>query len=314
MSRIVRRTGDLPKRSLWDRIKDVALMDVGVIATGGVRAGSLERLEELLLGADFGVPVTLRLVEDVGRLAQRGQVKSETQFLDALRDGIESALTSGNSDTALRLESKAGEPAVVLVVGINGAGKTTFIGKLSERLRQQGRSVVVAAADTFRAGAIDQLKIWSERTGADFVGATPGADPASVAFQAIDAATSRGTEVVIIDTAGRLHTSANLMEELRKVVRVVAKRLPGAPHEALLVLDGTIGQNAVQQAREFAAAVPLTGLVVTKLDGTARGGIVVAVHQAIDVPVKFLGVGEQASDLVPFDAREFAGEVLTSVA
>ena len=314
MSRIVRRTGDLPKRSLWDRIKDVALMDVGVIAAGGVRAGSLERLEELLLGADFGVPVTLRLVEDVGRLAQRGQVKSETEFLDALRAGIESALTSGNSDTALRLESKAGEPAVVLVVGINGAGKTTFIGKLSERLRQQGRSVVVAAADTFRAGAIDQLKIWSERTGADFVGATPGADPASVAFQAIDAATSRGTEVVIIDTAGRLHTSANLMEELRKVVRVVAKRLPGAPHEALLVLDGTIGQNAVQQAREFAAAVPLTGLVVTKLDGTARGGIVVAVNQAIDVPVKFLGVGEQASDLVPFDAREFAGEVLTSVA
>src|SRR5687767_11314767 len=314
MSRIVRRTGDLPKRSLWDRIKDVALMDVGVIATGGVRAGSLERLEELLLGADFGVPVTLRLVEDVGRLAQRGQVKSETEFLDALREGIESALTSGNSDTALRLESKAGEPAVVLVVGINGAGKTTFIGKLSERLRQQGRSVVVAAADTFRAGAIDQLKIWSERTGADFIGATPGADPAAVAFQAIDAATSRGTDVVIIDTAGRLHTSANLMEELRKVVRVVAKRLPGAPHEALLVLDGTIGQNAVQQAREFAAAVPITGLVVTKLDGTARGGIVVAVHEAIDVPVKFLGVGEQASDLVPFDAREFAGEVLTSVA
>jgi fused signal recognition particle receptor len=312
MSRIVRRAGDLPKRSLWDRIKDVALMDVGVIATGGVRTGSLEQLEELLLGADFGVPVTLRLVEDVGRLAQRGQVKSETEFLDALRDGIESALTSGNSETALRLESKPGEPAVVLVVGINGAGKTTFIGKLSERLRQQGRSVLVAAADTFRAGAVDQLKIWSERTGADFVGASQGADPAAVAYQAIDAATTRGTDVVIIDTAGRLHTSANLMEELRKVVRVVGKRLPGAPHEALLVLDGTIGQNAVQQAREFAAAVPITGLVVTKLDGTARGGIVVAVHEAIDVPVKFLGVGEKVVDLVPFDASSFAREVLTS--
>ena len=314
MSRIVRRAGDLPRRSLWDRIKDVALMDVGVIATGGVRAGSLERLEELLLGADFGVPVTLRLVEDVGRLAQRGQVKSESEFLGALRDGIESALTAGNSESRLRLESKPGEPAVVLVVGINGAGKTTFIGKLSERLRKEGKSVLVAAADTFRAGAIDQLKIWSDRTGADFVGASAGADPAAVAFQAIDAATSRARDVVIIDTAGRLHTSANLMEELRKVVRVVGKRLPGAPHEALLVLDGTIGQNAVQQAREFAASVPITGLVVTKLDGTARGGIVVAVHEAIDVPVKFLGVGEQASDLVPFDAREFAGEVLTSVA
>jgi fused signal recognition particle receptor len=314
MSRIVRRAGDLPKRSLWDRIKDVALIDVAVLARGGVQAGSLERLEELLLEADFGVPVTLRLVEDVGRLAQRGEVKSETEFLDALRAGIESALTSGNSGPSLRLESNPGEPAVVLVVGINGAGKTTFIGKLSDRLRQEGRSVVVAAADTFRAGAIDQLRIWADRTSADFVGSSPGGDPAAVAFQAIDAAMTRGKDVVIIDTAGRLHTSANLMEELRKVVRVIGKRLPGAPHEALLVLDGTIGQNAVQQAREFAAAVPITGLVVTKLDGTARGGIVVAVHEAIDVPVKFLGVGEQASDLVPFDAREFAGEVLTTVA
>ena len=312
MSRIVRRAGDLPRRSLWDRIRDVALMDVGVIARGGVRAGSLEQLEELLLEADFGVPVTLRLVEDVGRLAQRGQVKSETEFLEALRGGIETALTSGKSEPALQLESKAGEPAVILVVGINGAGKTTFIGKLCARLKQQGKSVLVAAADTFRAGAIDQLRIWAERTGADFVGAAQGADPAAVAFQAIDAAITRDTDVVIIDTAGRLHTSANLMEELRKVVRVVGKRLPGAPHEALLVLDGTIGQNAVQQAREFAAAVPITGLVVTKLDGTARGGIVVAAHEAIDVPVKFLGTGEKAGDLVPFDAAAFAREVLTS--
>lgn len=288
-------------------------MDVGVIARGGVRAGSLERLEELLLEADFGVPVTLRLVEDVARLAERGQVKSEAEFLDALRSGIESALASGNSDATLRLDSRPGEPAVVLIVGINGAGKTTFIGKLSAQLRQQGRKVLLGAGDTFRAGAIDQLRIWAERTGADFVGASAGADPAAVAFQAIDAAVTRGADVVLIDTAGRLHTSANLMEELKKVVRVVAKRLPGAPHESLLVLDGTIGQNAVQQAREFASAVPITGLVVTKLDGTARGGIVVAVHEAIDVPVKFLGVGEQAGDLVPFDAPQFAAGVLTDV-
>ena len=308
MNRIVRRAGDLPKRSLWERIKDVALMDVAVIARGGVREGSLERLEELLLEADFGVPVALRLVEQVGRQAQRGEVKTEAEFLEALRTGIEDALRSGRSDPALMLASEP--PTVILVVGVNGAGKTTFIGKLSQRMRGEGRSVLVGAADTFRAGAIDQLRLWAERTGAEFVGAAPGADPAAVAFQSIDAAIARKCDVVVIDTAGRLHTSAGLMEELKKVARVVAKRLPGAPHESLLVLDSTIGQNAIQQAKEFSSAVPVTGLVVTKLDGTARGGIVVAVHEAIDVPVKFLGVGEQAGDLVSFDPALFSHELL----
>ena len=309
MSRIVRRAGDLPKRKLWDRVKDIALMDVAVIARGGVKEGSLAHLEELLLEADFGVPVSLRLVEEVGRRAQRGEVRSDAEFREALRAGVESALRSGNSDPAIVLgEAK---PAVILIVGVNGAGKTTFIGKLSQRLRKEGRSVLVAAGDTFRAGAIDQLRVWAERTGADFVGASAGADPAAVAFQAIDAAVTRNTDVVIVDTAGRLHTSAGLMDELRKVARVISKRMPGAPHETLLVLDGTIGQNAVQQAREFSAAVPVTGLVVTKLDGTARGGVVVAVHEAIDAPVKFLGVGEQAADLVPFDAAEFSRELLS---
>jgi fused signal recognition particle receptor len=310
MSRIVRRAGDLPARSLWNRIKDVALMDVAVIARGGVREGSLERLEELLLEADFGVPVTMRLVAEVSRLAQRGAVKSEDEFLDALQRGIENALRSGNSDPSLALPGAP--PSIVLVVGINGSGKTTFIGKLSRRFRDEGKRVLLAAADTFRAGAIDQLKVWADRTGADFVGAAPGADPAAVAYQAIDAATTRNVDIVLVDTAGRLHTSVSLMDELRKVPRVVAKRLPGAPHESLLVLDGTIGQNAVQQAREFATAVPVTGLVVTKLDGTARGGIVVAAHEAIDVPVKFLGIGEQAGDLIPFDAAAFSREVLTT--
>jgi fused signal recognition particle receptor len=170
--------------------------------------------------------------------------------------------------------------------------------------------VLVGAGDTFRAGAIDQLRVWSERTGAAFVGANAGADPAAVAFQSIDAGVARGVEVIIIDTAGRLHTSGALMDELRKVHRVVTKRLPGAPHEALLVLDGTVGQNAVQQAKQFGEVVPITGLVVTKLDGTARGGVVVAVHEAVNVPVKFLGYGEQAKDLQPFDAARFAAELL----
>ena len=283
-------------------------MDVAVFAKGGVKQGSLDELEQLLLEADFGVPVTLRLVDDVGRAAQRGHVKTDAEFREALQSGIEASLRAGKSDASLAFADTA--PTVILVVGINGAGKTTFIGKLSQRLRAMNKRVMVAAGDTFRAGAIEQLKVWADRTGAEFVGATAGGDPAAVAFQAIDAAVTRGVDVVIIDTAGRLHTSSSLMEELKKVARVIGKRLAGAPHEALLVLDGTIGQNAVQQAREFAAAVPLTGLVVTKLDGTARGGIVVAAHEAIDVPVKFLGVGEQADDLVPFDASEFSRDLL----
>src|SRR6476469_4306917 len=284
-------------------------MDVGV-AVRGVEAGSLERLEELLLEADFGVPVTLRLVEDVEALAKRGDVKTRDQFQEALRQGVEDALRAGTSDP--RLTAPATTPFVILIVGVNGAGKTTFIGKLSERFRGEGKRVLVAAGDTFRAGAIDQLRLWAERTGAEFVGARAGTDPASVAFDAIDAAIARQADVVIVDTAGRLHTSENLMDELKKVARVITKRLPGAPHETLLVLDGTIGQNAVQQAKIFSAAVPVTGLVVTKLDGTARGGIVVAVHEAVDLPVKFVGVGEQSGDLLPFDAREFAGELLGS--
>jgi fused signal recognition particle receptor len=284
-------------------------MDVAVLARGGVSAGSIEQLEQILLESDFGVPVTLRLVEEVERRASRGLVKTEAEFRGALAEGVDAALRAGNSDP--KLARPATTPMVVLVVGVNGAGKTTFIGKLSERFRAERRRVMVAAGDTFRAGAIDQLRVWAERTGAEFISATPGADPAAVAFDAIDSAIARGVDVLIVDTAGRLHTSDGLMTELKKVARVITKRLPGAPHETLLVLDGTIGQNAVQQAKTFAAAVPVTGLVVTKLDGTARGGVVVAVHEAIDVPVKFLGVGEGAADLVPFDATEFSRELLS---
>jgi fused signal recognition particle receptor len=308
MALLFKRDGDLPKRSLWQRIKDVALTDVAVIARGGVDRLSLEKVEEMMLDADFGVKTTLELVSELDRLGKQGFIKSDRDFLDLLRLGVRQTLEKGNSDPALAVAASG--PTVVLVIGVNGAGKTTFIGKLAKRLRDQRRRVLVAAGDTFRAGAIDQLRVWSERVGAEFVGAKPGTDPAAVAFDALDAAASRGMDYVIVDTAGRLHTSGNLMEELKKVVRVIKKRMPDAPHETLLVLDGTIGQNAISQAKTFAEAVPITGLVVTKVDGTARGGIVIAVHEALDVPVKFLGTGEKATDLEPFDATDFATQVL----
>lgn len=307
MSRILRKEGDLPRKSLWQKIKDVALTDVTAIVRAGSIQGSLESVEALLLEADFGVPTTMKLVAQVEHQAQRGFIKTQDDFIAALHTGIRDALSSGNSNPDVDLSAK---PAVILVLGVNGAGKTTFIGKLSSRLRSEGRSVLVGAGDTFRAGAIDQLRAWATRTGADFVGAHPGSDPAAVAFQAIDSAVTKGIDVVIVDTAGRLHTSASLMEELKKINRVIAKRLPGAPHESLLVLDGTIGQNAVAQAKTFSEAVPVTGLVVTKLDGTARGGVVVAVHEALNIPVKFIGTGEKAGDLLPFDAGEFASSLL----
>jgi fused signal recognition particle receptor len=306
--RIVRRTGDLPARSLWTRVRDVALTDVTAIARAGAIEGSLEKLEEVLLEADFGVPTTMRLVADIEAEARRGSIKTQEQFLRALRAAIESSLRSGNSDPRI-IQAKAA-PTVILVVGVNGAGKTTFIGKFSDLLKRNKMSALVGAADTFRAGAIDQLRTWAERTGADFVGGNAGSDPASVAFDAVDAGVSRNKDVVIVDTAGRLHTSGSLMDEMKKINRVIGKRLPSAPHETLLVLDGTIGQNAVMQAKTFAEAIPITGLVVTKVDGTAKGGIVLAVHEALDVPVKFIGMGEKVTDLVEFDPTEFAREVL----
>lgn len=307
MARLFRRKDDVPKRSLWDRFKDVARMDVRELVLG-VDAGSLEALETLLIQSDFGVPTTLALVAEVERLGKLGYIRSDDDFRRALAREIEKALRKGNAEPALRA-AKSG-PTVVLVIGVNGAGKTTFIGKFAADAQKQGKRVLLGAADTFRAGAIDQLRVWADRAGVEFVGGNAGADPASVAYNAIDTGIKREADIVVIDTAGRLHTSDDLMTELRKIHRVIQKRVPDAPHEILLVLDGTIGQNALSQARVFAASVPITGIVVTKLDGTARGGIVVAVHDALDVPIKYVGVGEAVGDLEAFDAREFAEELV----
>jgi fused signal recognition particle receptor len=309
MARLFRRKEE-GKKSLWDRIVDVALTDVSVLVKG-MDDGSLEALEETLIAADFGVPATLRLVRVVETLASRGVAKSQNDFERAVREDIVQILSAGRSDTALRFNYDEG-PTVFLVVGVNGVGKTTTIAKLAYRLTRQGRKVLLAAGDTFRAGAIEQLKRWAERVGAGFVGSEPGRDPAAVAFDALDHAEKTGADVVIIDTAGRLHTQSDLMKELEKVHRVIGKKLDGAPHETLIVLDATVGQNAMAQIRTFGQILPLSGIILTKLDGTAKGGIVVALKEEFDLPVKFIGVGEKMDDLVPFEIKQFAEEVLES--
>jgi fused signal recognition particle receptor len=258
-----------------------------------------ERLEEALIAADVGVPSTAELVR---RLEARGEVGDLSEAL------VEEASALLGEPGRLGLD---GQPSVILVVGVNGTGKTTTIGKLASRLREHGRSVVLGAADTFRAAAEEQLEIWADRAGADFVGGPRGADPAAVAYDAIETAMQEGRDVVIVDTAGRLHTQANLMEELAKVRRVIAQKLEGAPHETLLVVDATTGQNGVQQARLFGDAVGVTGVALTKLDGSAKGGVAIAIANELGLPVKLIGVGEGLDDLRPFDPNDFARALLS---
>ena len=308
MTRILKKSSDTTRKSLWQKIRDIAMLDVTTLARGGSIQGSLEKLEEVLIEADFGVGTSLRLVEEVERKAKRGEVKTQDDFLNALEEGVASALGADTDDTSMTFAVE--KPTVILVIGVNGAGKTTFIGKLAALMQARGKKTLVGAADTFRAGAIDQLERWAERSATDFVGSKAGSDPASVAFNAIDSAVTRGSDVVIIDTAGRLHTSSGLMDELKKIHRVISRRIPGAPHETLLVLDATIGQNALMQARTFSEAVPVTGIVMTKLDGTAKGGIVLAVREALNVPVKFIGTGETMADIEPFNPVAFAAELV----
>ena len=307
MARLFKREGE--RKSLWGKINDVLFTDVVVLARGGVDEGSLEKLEALLIESDFGVTATMRLVDRVEKEARSGRIRTQDEFMATLRREIESIVKQDAQSTALGF-AQPGRPTVILVVGVNGVGKTTTIGKLAHRLVREGRTVLLAAGDTFRAGAIDQLERWAERAGAEFVGAKPGADPASVAFDAYEAALKRGADVVIIDTAGRLHTQGDLMQELTKVQRVVARKAEGAPDETLLVLDATVGQNALRQARQFKDAVGLSGLVLAKLDGSAKGGIVVALREELGLPVKLVGTGEQVGDLETFDADAFLEQLL----
>ena len=258
-----------------------------------------ERLEEALIAADVGVPATAELVR---RLEARGDVRDLTEGL------VEEAAAMLGEPGTLAVRAR---PSVLLVVGVNGTGKTTTIGKLAHQLHEHGHSVIVAAADTFRAAAEEQLEIWAGRAQADFVGSERGGDPAAVAYDAIEAASARGRDVVVVDTAGRLHTQTNLMEELAKIRRVIEGRLEGAPHETLLVVDATTGQNGVRQAQLFGEAVPVTGVALTKLDGSAKGGVALAIAHELGLPVKLVGVGEGVEDLRPFNPRDFARALIS---
>ncbi|KMY66037.1 cell division protein FtsY [Desulfocarbo indianensis] len=262
----------------------------------------LDELEEVLVTADLGVPTTLELIEGLRGKVARKELDDAEALKKALAQGIQTVL-----ENTAPPPSRDNDPHVIMVVGVNGVGKTTSIGKLAHRFQQtEKRQVLLAAGDTFRAAAGEQLEVWAQRAGCDIVRQKHGADPSAVAWDAVDAAQNRGKDLVIIDTAGRLHTKVNLMEELKKVQRVVAKRLPGAPHEVLLVLDATTGQNAVSQAKLFHQAVPLNGLILTKLDGTAKGGVVVAIAKELKLPICYVGLGEGIEDLRPFDPAEFA--------
>jgi fused signal recognition particle receptor len=282
------------RQGFVDRIKAV------VGSSTAIDDQLFEELEEILITADVGVDTTINLLDRVRAEVRARRLFDPQDVIGVLQEQIQQMLAEGSGE--LDLTKK---PTVILVVGVNGTGKTTTIGKLAHRFRQDGLSVIIAAADTFRAAAIEQLQAWGQRAGADVVHHQAGSDPAAVVFDALAAARARRADAVIIDTAGRLHTQRNLMEELKKVRRVVAREVPDAPHEVLLVVDATTGQNGLQQARLFGEAVQVSGIVLTKLDGTAKGGIVIPIAAELGLPVKFVGVGEGVNDLQPFIAAEF---------
>ena len=281
----------------------------GLAAYGEVDDAFWDELEETLMSADLGPEVGLRLAADIRAEAQRLRMRDSAEVVAGLR-----TLLLNRMEWRPRGLAVTPPPTVYLIVGVNGTGKTTTVAKLAARVQGDGQRVLLGAADTFRAGAIEQLQIWADRLGCDFVSGEPGSDPASVAFAAVEAGQARGADDVIIDTAGRLHTQSNLMEELRKINRTVAKALAGAPHETLLVIDAAIGQNSIQQAKVFNEALALTGLVVAKIDGSAKGGVVLGLEEQFGVPVKLIGTGEQATDLEPFDPAAYVESLFGAAA
>ncbi|UCF86096.1 MAG: signal recognition particle-docking protein FtsY [Desulfobacteraceae bacterium] len=271
-----------------------------------ITADLLEKLEEILFTSDIGVATTSELIDLLQEKLKRKELKNPDIIKSVLRDHILTFLESPPVEHAF---PAPGEPLVIMVIGVNGVGKTTTIGKAAHSFRLQGKDVMMVAADTFRAAAVEQLVIWGERVGADVIKQGAGADPSAVVFDALTAALSRKTDVVLIDTAGRLHTKVNLMEELQKIHRVTGRKLPGAPHEVWLILDATTGQNAISQAEMFNKALGVTGIILTKLDGTAKGGIVVGISQQLKIPITHIGIGEKVDDLRPFNAEDFVGAI-----
>ena len=292
MKQAVTRT----RENLAERIDDI--VSIGK----EIDRNTLDDLEATLIGADLGSTTTQEVLGKLREKADRKQIKNVEELKKFLKEELLAILNTANSRPVNKVE---GTPEVILVVGVNGTGKTTTIGKLSQVFRAQGKNVLLCAADTFRAAAIEQLEIWGQRTGTEVIKTKAGGDPAAVLFDALQAAVARKTDYVVVDTAGRLHTKTGLMAELEKMRRTAQRIIPGAPHETLLVMDATTGQNGLQQARLFTEAAGVTGIVLTKLDGTAKGGVVVAICRELGLPVRYVGVGEKAGDLLPFDPKEF---------
>ena len=299
------------KPGFLDRLKDAVSrtrenlserIEEAVAFSKEIDRNTLDDLEATLLGADLGAATTHEILEKLRERADRRQIKNVEDLKRLLKDELLSILTRANTPP---VERDQGVPEVVLVVGVNGTGKTTTIGKLAQTVRSQGKTVLMCAADTFRAAAIEQLEVWGQRTGTEVIRTKAGGDPAAVLYDALEAANARHIDCVIVDTAGRLHTKTNLMSELEKMRRTAQRLIPGAPHEVLLVIDATTGQNGLQQAKLFTDSAAVTGVVLTKLDGTAKGGVVVAIARELGLPVRYVGVGEKAGDLLPFDPKEF---------
>jgi len=304
-----------PEPTLLERLKDSvsktknALADsLDNITQGGrqIDPSVLREVETALLSADLGVKTTREILDSVKEQIARNALSDGDQLKREIKAHVFRTLNVYGNTPTLAGSANGNDPRVIFIVGVNGAGKTTSIGKLANRLRRDGRSVVLCAADTFRAAAIEQLEIWAQRNGVEVIKQKSGSDPAAVVFDAMAAAKARHADAVIVDTAGRLHTKSNLMAELEKMRRTAAKVIPGAPHDVLLVLDATTGQNGLAQAREFTTTVGVTGIILTKLDGTAKGGIVVAISRELGLPIRFVGTGEKINDLVPFDAQTYA--------